>query len=406
MSGIKKGMLCLVILAFALLPVGRTVEIVAVLMAVFGLMLLVNPKTRAQAWSRPAKTFALLFALFWLPMVVSLIGAVNLSKTLSHDVEYLRFLFAGIFVLYSLREQRVRTIAITALIFVIGFWLIDSVIQRLFGTDLFGRVPFVNRITGPFRGLHMPIYLTLLLPLTFSHLKTHVSRYIFWPFFVLSLLVFFWTGSRASWIAFSLGMVLYGIYVLKNSNKKTYGLVVLFFISMLFVTAMTYHYDSTFKSRADKTLQLLDGNYESIDAASSHRLPIWQAGLRMFIDNPVNGIGAKGFRYVYHDYANEQDLFKNQLVTHPHLFVLEVIVETGSIGLIAMICALGFITRMGFRYLPTASLDQVGSFITLCIAFFPLNTHVSFYGGSYSQLVWLMTAVSLAFIYSAKSEKD
>lgn len=392
-------MLSLIILSVALLPVGRAVEYAAYLMAICGLFLVVNKNTRSETWSTAAKMFALLFALYWLPMVISLIGAVNFPKTLPHVVQYIRFFFAGLFVLFALQEEKSRDMVMTGLVVIIGFWLLDSLIQRVYGVDLFGRAPAEGRISGPYQGLHMPIHLTLLLPMIFAQLWSRFNKYIFWPFFLLSLLVLFWAGSRASWIALLWGAFLYGVYVIKYSSKKTYVFLALMVILIGIVFTAAYHYDAPFKERMDQSLLAFDGSYKSVNAASSNRLPIWQAGARVFLDNPINGIGTRGFRYVYQDFANKPDPFKNTVMPHPHLFVLEILVETGMIGFLAMICAIGFIWQVGARCLPTANLVQVSALITLCISFFPLNTHVAFYGASYSQLAWLMTAIGFSYIF-------
>ena len=399
----EKAMSGLIILTVALLPVGRTVEYATILMAILGLVLVVNKKTRLETWSRASQMYALLFMLFWLPMAISLLSAVNFPKTLSHVVEYVRFFFAGLFVLFALKEEKIRDIVMTGLAVIVGFWLADTLIQRVYGVDLFARTPVMGRVSGPFKGLHMPIHLTLLLPMVLAHLRSRFKSYIFWLFFVLSLLVLFWAGSRASWIALLWGAFLYGVYVLKYSPKKPYAFLAVLVVSIGIVFTAAYHYDSSFKERMNRSLLAFDGSYKSVNVASSNRLPIWEAGARVFLDSPITGIGARGFRFVYQDFANKQNPFKNTLMPHPHLFVLEILVETGMIGFFAMIWALALIVKMGARSLPTANLVQVAAFITLCIAFFPLNTHVALYGGSYSQLAWLMTAIVLSYLFNTSA---
>ena len=72
---------------------------------------------------------------------------------------------------------------------------------------------------------------------------------------------------------------------------------------------------------------------------------ICQVAYSIFKEHPVNGIGPRGFRFVYHEYAKLDDdnietksdrlnyLFSLNLPpTHPHLLILEVLAETGVIG--------------------------------------------------------------------------
>ena len=104
------------------------------------------------------------------------------------------------------------------------------------------------------------------------------------------------------------------------------------------------------RDRFETTLGLFSFDYESINAATAFRLNIWQTAYSIFKERPINGIGPRGFRFIYHDYAKNDDIFiisksnrlnylfsKNLPPTHPHLLILEILVETGVIGLAAII---------------------------------------------------------------------
>ena len=162
-----------------------------------------------------------------------------------------------------------------------------------------------------------------------------------------------------------------------------------------------YHYEPGFQRRIDMTLMVFKGDYDSIDRASAHRLPIWETASRMALDNPLNGVGVKGFMFSYHKYAAPDDPFKAKGASHPHLFLLEVLAETGTVGLLAMLFSVALVFKLGAENLKKWSPLQAGSAITLAITFFPLNAHVTLYGSNYSQVAWLMAAISIAWLYGS-----
>ncbi|MGR9115836.1 MAG: O-antigen ligase family protein [Gammaproteobacteria bacterium] len=391
----------LIILAFALLPIGRTVEIPTALMAMGGLYLLIR-EGKGQGLYRPdVRAFSVLFLLYWLPMATSLFGAYDLNNSAFFCLKYLRFFFAGYFVLYLSRSNRIKTLVLSALSLVIGFWLLDSLYQWQMGTDLLGRSYQGGRLLGPFKHLIMPVFLSVFLPLVLIYTKLKWPRYLFWALFVASLWVLFLAGSRASWLALLFGGLLYLIYVFNKSGNKPYLTGVLVMIGVIGLGIGGYHYEKGFKARIDKTVMVFSGNYEAINKASSLRLPVWETAFRMVYNKPLNGVGVKGFHGSYPLYAAPNDPFKTNGANHPHLFLLEILAETGVVGLLAMLFATGLIFKLGIENLKKWSPLQAGGAVTVAIAFFPLNAHVSFYGSIYSQVAWLMTAISLAWIHNS-----
>jgi len=82
----------LIILSFALLPIGRVVEISTALMALSGLLLICKNQSRlALLNNQSARFFSVLFALIWLPMLISVIGTETLKNSAVFSFKYLRF---------------------------------------------------------------------------------------------------------------------------------------------------------------------------------------------------------------------------------------------------------------------------------------------------------------------------
>ena len=81
---------------------------------------------------------------------------------------------------------------------------------------------------------------------------------------------------------------------------------------------------------------LVSVDYEQMDKATARRLSLWETGIKIYGAHWINGIGPRGFRHAYADYADTDNFFITNGYsgqTHPHLTILEIGVETGSLGL-------------------------------------------------------------------------
>ena len=120
----------------------------------------------------------------------------------------------------------------------------------------------------------------------------------------------------------------------------------------------------------------------------------------MIKDNPLNGVGARGFRYAFDSYAEPDDPYLKQdqsnVPTHSHQLLIEIAAETGLFGLV------GFIL-MGILLVRAAILATYPERICIlpyaaCVgaAYFPLNTHLAIYSAYWSQIVWYLIALYCA----------
>jgi O-antigen ligase len=396
----------LIILSFALLPIGRVVEISTALMALSGLLLICKNQSRlALLNSQSAKFFSVLFALIWLPMLLSVIGTETLKNSALFSFKYLRFFFAGLFILNLLKSSKLRNLVLVGISFTVALWLLDSLLQWIMGVDLLGRSYIGTRLAGPFSHLTLPVILSLFLTLVLIFTKRYLPNYLFYALFLLSVLILFLAGSRASWIALLLAGGLYSGYVFFRAPNKPILMFVLLIVGAITVGTTGYLIDSGFKDRIDSASKLFAGDYESVNQATSLRLPIWEVAAKMALDNPLNGVGVRGFRYQYKAYAGPNDPFKDTGAMHPHFFLLEVFVEAGVIGFLGLLAITVLLVRLAWKNRHQWTPLQAGSAITIAVTFFPFNTHVSLYGSFYSQIAWLATAIACAWLFERQSSE-
>lgn len=114
--------------------------------------------------------------------------------------------------------------------------------------------------------------------------------------------------------------------------------------------------------------------------------------MQMTADHPVNGIGVRNFRDVYKRYARPDDPFTGgtqQGAFHAHHWLLEVLSETGVIGLIFWLSGFYAMWR-AWRWSPPRARELAYVPMLAAVAMvFPVNTHLAFYSTFWGGC-WLM----------------
>ena len=160
------------------------------------------------------------------------------------------------------------------------------------------------------------------------------------------------------------------------------------------------HDSGAFDARVQRTLLVLHGTEQSVDAASAGRLRIWGTALRMSAAHPLTGVGVRGFRYAYPGFADHGDTFidaqTDQGAYHAHQIVLEILSETGAIGLLLWIIGAFCAIRAWRRASAVARVRACAPALALVVMTFPLNTHLAFYSAWWGLLFWWLLALYCA----------
>jgi len=185
-------------------------------------------------------------------------------------------------------------------------------------------------------------------------------------------------------------------------RKAKYTILVTVALACVAV-AYVYMHDQSIKHRIVPLFGILTGG-EQTERATSMRTPIWDTGYEMFKQNWFNGVGPRGFRYVYHEYADDDNFFvqgDRRGQTHPHLVFLEIAVETGLVGIIGFIFFYSAVLRFWWRGRHDS--NTVAWTSSLLAATFPFNAHMAFYGSYWSGFMWLLAGCSIAVIVQGGS---
>ena len=388
-----------------LLPFGRSSELPVFIMAILG-GVLIWKHGKQTVWEGGAKTFSLLFLCIWIPLALSVPDSLWLKKSLSTALTYPRIYFAGIYLIWMLREDlaRQRLLKLSAGLLLV--WVVDALIQAVVGYDLLGYA-YPERLNGVF-GPHdwkLGLTLAVLSPFVWEYVSRHGAKWQLALAWLGTAAVVLLASNRESWIVFAIATLLWSwVYARRLGFHPTKLLVPLTLIAVV-AGVGAYQINAKFAQRADQSLAALDFSYEGLDTASSFRMHLWRNAWTVMENHPVNGAGVRSYRYAYAQYAEADDPYVNPDGTgmaYAHQLLLEVGSETGLIGLAGLLGFFLIFIRAGkdLPGNPLAWVAWLGAFAWL----FPVNTHTAIYSAYWSLLIGWLIAVSSAR-YSAANPR-
>lgn len=361
----------------------------------------------AQAW---ALTSVLFFA-YWLPELIASFDAVDRARAFREaavDLRYLPFLWLAA---SAVADARGRRITFGGLAVVVAVWTLDALVQAASGTSplFFGMDAAKLAISGHrlcdandyllldrLGGVLGPCNLKLGVVLaSLSPFALHAAgrRFGRWGWLLAAVAVgsvILLAGSRASWITFGLVLLLSGWRTL--GWKRLFG-VFAFGGALLF--ALTF-VSPQVNERVQRTMHALTADHAGVDSALSGRGRIWAAAWCMAKQHPINGVGPRGFREAFPACDPEPDKIAAWGLGpafHAHQLVLEILSETGVIGLLLWLAAAAM-ARRAWRYAEADARDAAyPAMLALAVTVFPFNTHLAFYSTFWGGVTLLLAAL-------------
>jgi O-antigen ligase len=179
----------------------------------------------------------------------------------------------------------------------------------------------------------------------------------------------------------------------------------------ILIAAGSYFASPLFQQRVELTRAVYNGTSDALDYASSERVPIFTTAIEMYRHHPINGVGVRAFPVAYMEYAAEDDIHIAKSggvsgATHAHNVVLEVMSDTGSIGLLGLVLALVLALRSWFSTPPAQRQDAYPYVLAIALILFPLNSHFSVYGTYTSSLVWFLVGLWAASLRDSVAQQS
>ena len=344
-----------------------------------------------------------LFTIFCVIIFLSSLVSNYTLHSLESSALYITYLFYTFSFLILFKEN----IQARKLFFLFGmltcFTLsIDAVYEFFNGSNLLGYYSIDGRLAGFFGdrwllGRYLIYILPILVGLYFmeSGQYKNYKTFIFFTFFLTSLTITF-SGERAAFIMFFIYLFL--ILLFFFNKLSLYNLLkILLIIIILFITPFFFTETST-RLRDNFLIYLLSDNFE-INQYLSMYLTSW----RMFLENPLLGIGPNNFRFACSEITYY--ISKWSCSTHPHSTTFQVLAETGILGFIAVFSVLGYFVYniVILIFSKKYSQNTFGKYSLQCsiiIYLFPFMITGNFFLSWYGFIYYL--PISLFMVYSNK----
>ena len=210
--------------------------------------------------------------------------------------------------------------------------------------DLFGIPVHADRLNALFFTRHQfygPI-LAMLSPLLLEYARRRWNGWAWAASFALIMGAVMIAGMRSGWLAMGMVIAVYAIMMLQRDNRELRKASLTIPALAIIVIALSYAASPLFQQRVATTLAISGGTEAALDEASSLRVPIFRTSWSMYLNHPVNGVGVRAFPVAYLEYAGPDDPHVaaaggRRGATHAHNIVLEVMADTGTIGLLGLL---------------------------------------------------------------------
>ncbi|MBD3812303.1 MAG: O-antigen ligase family protein [Betaproteobacteria bacterium] len=379
-----------------LLPFGRSSELPVFIMAILG-GILIWRHGKQIVWEGGARTFSLLFLCIWIPMALSVPDSIWFTKSLSTALTYPRIYFAGIYLIWMLREDLARQRLLKLSAWLLLFWILDALIQAAVGYDLLGYA-YPERLNGLY-GPHdwkLGLTLAMLSPIVWEYVSRQGAKWQLALAWLGTAAVVLLASNRESWIVFAIATLMWSWVYAQRLGFHPVRLLIPIALIVAVAGFGTYQLNLKFAQRMNQSIEAMDFSYEGLNAASSQRLHLWRNALTVLEHYPVNGAGVRSYRYAYPQFAEAGDPFLSPDGTgqiYAHQLFLEVGSETGLIGVVGLLVFFVIYMREGYRLNKKNLLGRVawiGAFGWL----FPFNTHTALYSAYWSLLLWWLIAIT------------
>lgn len=166
--------------------------------------------------------------------------------------------------------------------------------------------------------------------------------------------------------------------------------------------------DQILTTRVESKQSRLLGMFDPYHQSNFTRLALWQAGIKIFIDHPIFGVGDIDLANYYKQYKKPHH---KEIQGHLHNNFFHVLATLGLFGLLAVMFLLLKIIMIDWKIFkqlkdtPFASSYALGALAAFCGFIVSGLTELNFWDHEITTLIWFTFGLNVAFFRSAKPEK-
>ena len=357
------------------------------------------------------KKNVLKLGLFLLILFIINIGlTVDLFLSIKGSLGILKYLIFFLAFAHFLESETNNKLFFRLIFFIISFVAIDTLIQYLFGSDIFGNeftTTHGKRLSGPFGDEYVVgAYLSKLIFVGIIYLiQIKKNEYFNYCYLGVLLAIIFLAQERSAFFISLISSIFFIIFYNSAIKHKIIFLIMIITFFSLFIKFDNYSYNKYFKT----TLQQLGINKEIHHKSNEDKIVIstfWDSrygahfltAYEIYLDNKFFGSGIKTFRKVcaLSKYKKIESKYADQRCnTHPHNIYFEVLAEGGFLLFIPFCLLILFLViknLVSFFKEDSKNLYLVNMSI-LIVLFFPLQTTGSFFSTFNGMFYWLGLAI-------------
>lgn len=387
----QRILLVLMVAIIGLLPFGRLSEVPIIIAIFWGLWLLFTDLSTLQKLAA-FKPLTLAFLAYFALTLISSVDSYWQQKSVLIALASVRFYLLGLVVIYHANSLFLQQVFKWTVVLMV-VWAIDALVQSFLGHNLLGQSSYPGRLTGVFgQNVKLGPVLAMMLPMVLLQM-CHYQAWLRWFVVAMVLVVILLSGTRSAWLM--MGFVLI-IFWWQHVKGRRWFLLLKATALSLFAVVVLWFSSHDFQLRIDRSLGLLQGEAQAMDFALADRLPIWNAAINMYVEHPINGVGARAFRQVYTLYAEPGDVWvaKDGSALHAHHWVLELLAETGTVGLLLMLWMMVVVVRYARSDFNNHLVWPLG--VGLMAAMLPLVSMYSLFSSFWSICLWWLLIMLFA----------
>jgi O-antigen ligase len=344
---------------------------------------------------------------FWGYLLLVSALAIDPGDSFGRALPFIRFvLFAAALQHWLLTDGRRIRLFLTVLAAALGFVILDCFYQYVMGQDVFGKIADQKfRLSGPFSNDVAGTFIAKTsLPLlgwwfAWSAAKRQVSWIIGGLLAGVIGLVILLTGERMALGTYGIGLAVL-ILCIEEVRRPLIliGLIALVGLGATVVANPTLH--QRFIGHTQEDVDDFWGGRYGIILVNAFE--VWR-------DHPLTGVGLKNFRQTC-ETANfdHEGPVSTWCFTHPHNPYMELLAETGFLGLVLFLLMIGLVVRELRRGWTRERSDfplAVGASASLILFLWPFLISKSIFANWNAMLFWLMIGLALAVASPAALRK-